>query len=300
MLCTREYSREQKKQWCCQGPHRTCAVEYCLCSDILGGYCHSRELSDLIAGFASTGLPGLYRIDTKVLDFSHGRVKLFPDWHELLHDAFAEALPHLNEQGCLRGFFVGDELTAQGLPFDDLVKIVDALNALLVSANVAATCRIIYYNESIVVAGWTSDIPHNLTHFSMDYYHGTATGRIGQTVWDLYKSYVLPKLGPNTKMLFVPQAFGSKVDTRVDHTFEAYVQWSMRNLTEFIQWSSLDDRIVGFNPWHLLNRPVANVSACCSAGFGCCEIGASNMPQLFETLVQLGQAIKGRLTTTIS
>lgn len=190
---------------------------------------------------------------------------------------------------------MGDELTAQGLPFADLVQVVDAIHAALARANIPTSCRIIYYNESINVAGWTSDIPHNLTHFSMDYYHGTATGRIGQTVWDLYKAYVFPKLGPDTKVLFVPQAFGSKVDSRKDHTFEAYTQWSINNLTEFIQWSSLDDRIVGFNPWHLLDRPVANVSACCGSGFGCCEVGASNMPSLLQMLMQLGQTIKEQL-----
>lgn len=57
---------------------------------------HSRNLTDLIAGYTATQLPGLYRIDTQLLDFSDGRVTLFPDWRNRLRNTFAAALPHLN------------------------------------------------------------------------------------------------------------------------------------------------------------------------------------------------------------
>ena len=131
---------------------------------------------------------------------------------------FDAARPHL-VAGVLRGVMIGDELTAQGLPFASLELLIDEIAAAM--AGVPATSRTIYYNDSIFAATWPR-IPHNLTLFSLDYYHGPATGRIGRTVMDLYDEYVLPKLGPNTKALFVPQAFGSDVGAVSLEQYEEY------------------------------------------------------------------------------
>jgi hypothetical protein len=261
----------------------------------------SRNLSQLISGFQTVGLPGLFRIDTLLFTRdAAGHLELVKDWRAVLKGAFDDARPHLCEGGALRGFFIGDELTAQGLPFDDLKMVIDAVHAALESEHsIPLSCRTIYYNDSIFMATWTTDIPHNLTHFSLDYYHGRATGRIGQTVWDLYQSFVLPKLGPTTKLLFVPQAFGSRLDPRSGHTLADYEHWALGNLSEYVRWSALDDRIVGFNPWHLLDRPVSNSTACAAEGFGCCEVGvlgtdesgAYSMPRLRDAIIDLGKEV---------
>jgi len=203
---------------------------------------------------------------------------------------------HGPSSGGKQGFFVGDELTAQGLPFADLEAVVNAVAASLAAhPELPATARIIYYNDSIFAAAWPY-IPHNLTYFSLDYYHGLATGRVNETVWDLYNLHVFPKLGPATKVLFVPQAFGSAVDTRPGYTLATYEGWALGNLTEYIRWSALDERVVGFNPWHLLDRPgPTNASACAQRGseFGCCEIGVIGMPRLHAALVALGKEVVG-------
>ena len=110
---------------------------------------------------------------------------------------------------------------------------------------------------------------------------------------------MLPRLGPSTKMLFVPQAFGSRLDPRPNHSLAEYEGWALGNLSEYVRWSALDARLVGFNPWHLLDRPVANATACAARAFGCCEIGVLGtdgsggyaMPRLRATLVQLGQQV---------
>ena len=108
---------------------------------------------------------------------------------------------------------------------------------------------------------------------------------------DLYEAYVFPKLGPTTKTLFVPQAYGSRVDARPGWTLDRYEDWALGNLSEYVAWASADDRVVGFNPWHLLDRPVANVSACAAGEFGCCEAGAVSMPRLWAALVELGERV---------
>jgi hypothetical protein len=90
----------------------------------------SRNLSELLDGFDAAGLPGLFRIDTRLFTgggHEPGNLTLVPDWEAQLDAAFAAARPHLREGGALRGFFIGDELTAQGLPFADLKAVVDAV-----------------------------------------------------------------------------------------------------------------------------------------------------------------------------
>ena len=77
-------------------------------------------------------------------------------------------------------------------------------------------------------------------------------------------------------------------------TLEQYEDWALGNLTSYQNWSSLDSRVVGFNPWHLLDRPVANASACDSVEFGCCEVGLMNMSRLHRALVSLGRQIVQR------
>ena len=228
-------------------------------------------------------------------------MRLKSDWRARLASLFRATRPHLTESGALRGFFIGDELTAQGLPLDELELVVNALSAVLRSdGSIPASCRVLYYNDSIFVAAWGNhSIPHNLTHFSMDYYHGIETGRVGETVWDLYQKFVFPKLGSSTKVLFVPQCFGSKVDTRPGYTLTQYEDWSLGNLTQYIAWSARDPRIVGFNPWHLLNRGIRNVSSCDSSGFGCTEVGAASMPRLRKALAVLGAQVKRNAHTPI-
>ena len=107
---------------------------------------------------------------------------------------------------------------------------------------------------------------------------------------DLYNEYVLPKLGPETKALFVPQAFGSDVGAV---SLEQYEEYALGNLSLYVGWASADERIVGFNPWHLLDRPLpANTSECAAATFGCCERGVVSMPRLRAALEALGREIK--------
>jgi hypothetical protein len=251
-----------------------------------------RELPQLLEGHAATGLPGLWRIDLHLFSFSPGNVTLTPGWRDAWKAAYATARPHLLT-GALRGFFVGDELTAQMLPLADLITVVDTMRATMdADDELPASSRILYYNDSIYMATWKEGIPHNLTHFSLDYYHGTQTGRIGVTVWDLYETYVFPKLGPNTKLLFVPQAYGSKVDA-LGRSLAQFEDWSLGNLSEYVNWSTRDPRIIGFNPWHLLDRPaMASVAGCNTSLWGCEEVGMANMSRLLSALKVLGGDIR--------
>lgn len=105
--------------------------------------------------------------------------------------------------------------------------------------------------------------------------------------------YIYIHTGPNTKVLFVPQAFGTLLDTRHGHTLNAYETWMMENLTNYIKWSYQDKRIVGFNPWHMLNRSISfkRKLQCATVEAGCGEIGYSAMKLLFQYIKTLGSSI---------
>ena len=137
----------------------------------------SRELAELAAGANATGLPRLPRLDGDLL-FSSG-VTLRPDWEARLDDALEDATPLL-ASGALKGVFVGDEPTAQGLPYADLVEIVDRAAGWL-SLNAPADARIVYYNDSIYVAAWAADepVPHP-DSFQHGLYRWARHGRAGR------------------------------------------------------------------------------------------------------------------------
>ena len=158
----------------------------------------SRNLTNINIQYSKTKLPSLYRIDLEIIDFNNNNINLKSNWKHILYKLLLNIKPLLNKENSLRGIFIGDELTAQGLPYESLKLIIDFIydkfnNEFQLEKN----CNLIYYNDSIFIATWVGkyNIPWNLTHFSMDYYHGISTGRINQTVYDLYKQFVFPNLG---------------------------------------------------------------------------------------------------------
>lgn len=253
----------------------------------------SRNMTQLLQGRASHGIAGLLRLDgtsAGILDrnTSTGRFQLTRGWQQAWADVFADASPHISS-GALVGFFVGDELTAQGLPFAQLEALVDAIAATLrggVGGCAATLSCMIYYNDSDFAMSWPY-VPRNLTHFSFDYYHGVATG-LHVTVWQLYKARIEPLLGNSTtRMLLVPQAFGSALDPA--RPIHVWSDWMLANLTQYVTWANSDTRFVGFTPWHLDDRPA--VGNCSSSLWGCEEIGALGMPDVRDAFQTLGRAI---------
>lgn len=262
----------------------------------------SRSLDELRAGFAKTGLRGLLRLDNddvqpaaQRLFTDDGPLRLVPAWRAVWAARYAAARSSLIG-GSLRGVFIGDELTPQGLPFAEFEALVDAIHASFHGdAALPPRSRVIYYNDAIDMRAWPY-IPANLTHFSLDYYHSNLTG-LDITVFRVYEDFVLPKLRGGTRVLFAPQAYGSRLDVRPGYSIADYERWAVANLTEYVAYASRDARFAGFTPWHLLDRPPpANVTEC-SLGirdftFGCCEVGAESMPRVLAALVELGQQVK--------
>eukprot|EP00945_MAST-04E_sp_MAST-4E-sp1_P000008 g8.t1 len=169
MMLSYDYNASLQHKWCTHGV--------------------SRNLTELVEGYRHYSLPGLFRVDLVFVNFTkskEGKISVFTDWEKRLEDTFAAASPYMTGTNPpLRGIFVGDELTAQGLPVKALKMVVDKLRAML--DLLGGGRRILYYNDSIFLAAWTENIPFNLTHFSMDYYHAISTGRVGKTVWDLIR-----------------------------------------------------------------------------------------------------------------
>lgn len=168
----------------------------------------SFNLSALVEGHRSHGLPGMWRIDCIGCQhlaktwpgFASGvicegvvsgrRVKRMcrktqgdsTDWDEQTRYLMRMARPHLIT-GLLTGIFLGEELTGHGpggrssvaAMFADFEAWVDLVRGLLDEVTPARKAAghpapHLYYTEADVVAMWPH-IPRNLTLFSMDDYH---------------------------------------------------------------------------------------------------------------------------------
>jgi hypothetical protein len=171
----------------------------------------SFNLSQLVEGHKTFGMPGLYRIDcvgcegsqAKSPSFAAGIICDLPtakrppgrnpyhfcqkrkgdttDWDEETAKLMALAKPHLLS-GALSGIFLGDELTSAGRPqgpsgltfedFDRWVNVVAGYLAAVAPARAAAGLEPpILYYTESDYVSTWPYIPHNLTLFSMDDYH---------------------------------------------------------------------------------------------------------------------------------
>ena len=223
--------------------------------------------------------------------------------------------------GTVSGVFVGDEVTAHGMPFEEYESIIDMVAADLFTMRGKTPHGAPLYlmcNEDGHASGWRGRkpnpadpdipkpwpyIPFNLTHFSMDWYHDPTrscrsdsdcnvpgVGTIGWCIAD-----VVGGLGrcSNVRDLY-EQLYPVAAD---HHRFLVYPPaygsktfglkddgeaLQLANLTWYVKWAREDTRIVGFSPYQYGDDNVPY------------DLGASSLPTLWKALVALGRQIVGK------
>lgn len=304
----------------------------------------SFNLTELVRGHATDGLVGVYRIDCigceslgrrdpgfasgVVCDYHNAtlnatRVRLCcsacgdtTDWRPQTLSLLSRARPAF-VSGALRGIFLGDEHTSNGMPFGDFEDWVDVVRAFLnglpsqggaasgganasdqppqsnrASAAAAHTPYMLYYTESDYVCTWPY-VPPNLTHFSVDDYHPEWMYP-GLWVRPIYERCVFPKIQPLTKLLVVPPTWGSHTPCTASPpsvwcTNQTYAQWvelGRGNFTAYRDWAYNDSRIVGFDPWLLQGHGTPGQPF---------ELGLLQVPEILALYSDLGKAIKAAL-----
>jgi len=190
----------------------------------------------------------------------------------------------LYDSGLVMGFFMGDELTWNGLPYNDLVLSIEMVRASFPKP------AIILYNEAYPV--FTQDInshnqkigyntvPTALDWLSMDFYpdEGTFQDNI-----NIYNTKIFPKMNIGQSALYVPPGYAtSQNEARycgIPNCTEAMLNWAV----ESYRWALLEQRIVGLYPWHYNSYTYAQLP-----GF---EIGVESMPAVLAKWKEIGKAI---------
>ena len=101
-----------------------------------------------------------------------------------------------------------------------------------------------------------------------------------KTMYDI----IFPKLHGHQKVMLVPGTFACSNLTYFPLDDQA------KNLVDKLEghfeWAKKDDRIAGFNPWHLNNRSGAQAGGDCDM-----ELGAVAMPTVYKKLQEIGTYI---------
>ena len=74
-----------------------------------------------------------------------------------------------------------------------------------------------------------------------------------------------------------------------DIGLEASDALGARKLELYLQWAESDERIVGFNPWHLMTWPKTPVDRPCNGSVG---PGSGLMPKTLAVLRKIGEGIR--------
>jgi len=209
-------------------------------------------------------------------------------WENLTREAEG-----LVENGTVAGFFVGDELCWNGLPYDQLLTVISTIRSSFPSS-------IIYYNEAYPVftndvnyLGQTvnySSVPSELDWISIDIYPDFGTFQQAQNVFiqDLY-----PKMSPNQRAIYVPPTYATSFANWSQITCgtptpagceEAMILWANQTFT----WARSDPHLIGLLPWHW-----DSFSSKYIQGF---EIGLDALPNLKAVWEEFALEVLGRAT----
>jgi len=238
-------------------------------------------------------------------------------WHyHLLPDyaarwaALAPEVAPLLSNGSLLGFFLGDELLWNGMPFAELQEYAAAVRATF-----AAGSAVIYTNaawptllptmpgqpQALGTLGAVPDanlwqhVPTELDWFSVDVYpnQNSISGAL-----NTLHSWVEPKLQPHHRLVLVPPFYGDgpsvspervELDCDDSDCDAAMLRWA--NMA--VRWAgggaSFSRRIVAITPYHWSSL---------NNGSGSRDLGGKHLPRARAAWEQLGRAVVGREART--
>ena len=210
------------------------------------------------------------------------------------------------EAGDLMGFFMGDELISNGLPYDDLVVATNAVKASFPNATVYFNAGRGSINDFPGEPQWTGPVPESVDWISFDMYPDIWT--VGG-VHDFYRSFVFPRMNARQRAVLVPPAYlgggmnavggddGGRPGFNLTRTIQdcggsdcdaEMMMWAKW----LFSWACTDSRFVGILPYMYdpgyyskNQRPFA----ACTGRRSC---GAKFMPRTRNVYARIGASIK--------
>ena len=295
----------------------------------------SFELAALAAGHRVMGFPALWRLDLYGVplpnnsNYAQGIMCLRggvsracsraagdpSDMATAWASAWKAVKPYILN-GTVNGIFVGDEVTAHGMPFEEYEQIIDTVAADLFTLRGKTPHAVPLYlmcNEDGHASGWRGRkpvdptipkpwpyIPFNLTHFSMDWYHDPMRScrsdsdcdvpGVGTIGWCIAAAAGDAGRCSNVRDLYeqmYPVAaahhrflvYPPAYGSKTSGLKDHGEALQLANLTWYVNWAREDTRIVGFSPYQYGDGLVPY------------DLGASSMPTLWTALVSLGRQI---------
>jgi len=230
---------------------------------------------------ASLGLTVLFDVEFSLLvDTSTGLI-LSPSINKLWASISSQSAPLISSK-VLTGFFLGDELTWNGLSFNNLQFVANMIRNTFPTA-------LIYYNEAYPVFTidksiygvniYYTHVPSAINWISIDFYPSDGSS-LSEAI-SIFQTKLYPKLSSDQSALFVPPAYGSLEDPERycggSNCTAEMLLWGEQT----IQWALSDSRLIGMNPWHWGSHQTWT-------GF---EIGARDMPAVKNFWTTIGKQI---------
>ena len=258
--------------WCISGLHKfmgfyTVNDPLDLCGWANSYY--SDNVASLVKGYTACGFrQQLFFIEYLFIELTPtGQAALVKNWEQVL----ASNTPlwrDLLRNGTIIGFFLGDELMWNGLPYQSLTEWSNALRHAFPSAflweNEATpvyscdpklppptTCPRMYgpccsYHQKPVLP--TNGIPPALNVTSIDMYRwNPKSGPIVPMVQTYYDKYLKPRLHTHQRLFVVPGADASTHNPSC--TPSCYDTMCASDAVAFKEWIEQDKTIVGAYPW---------------------------------------------------
>ena len=235
---------------------------------------------------------------------------LKPHWRESLSAGLAQAEPYLRS-GVLTGIFMGDELATQGIPFENITSVADAIQLTL-----AKTGGLVYLNEGIgpfdpqhpkFAGTWGARIPSSIDLFSIDDYCLLRPDKF-DTGWPncsdptaeavqvqrFLAEHVKPLMTPRQRLMVVPGLF---LDANVSRSgrLTQQEQLMIQKLDAYFKWATRDELVVGLNGWHWTTLPDHRHDVQMIPFYW----GVDHMKNLQHRLAQIGQLVNNTHSTHI-
>jgi hypothetical protein len=264
---------------------------------------YSTSIAQLVDGKSQYGLTQQLLFVPQFLTYEANNYRLVPDWQNII--ATEKALwTTLLRNGTIVGFFLGDELMWNGLPYAQLTAWSSAMREAFPSS-------FIWENEAFPVYSCdprapqpqscpakfgpccsygqvpiniTNGIPPGLNVTSVDIYRwNPKEGSIVAKVQQYYKTYLEPRLHAGQRLFVVPGADSSTHNSECDPS--CYDSMCAGDAASFAEWIAKDSVIVGAMPW-----------AWESCGNGCIpshdEIGCKHMNLTRKAWAAAGEKIR--------
>lgn len=274
---------------------------------------YSHQNDSQFAESHALGLAGMANVEpdffTRVLrpnGSTNTATTLRADWAERWANRSVSVYKEQLWTGSIFGFFMGDELISNGLPYADLVRAANAVKASFPDSTVYFNAGRGSINNFPGEPQWQGPVPAAVDWISFDMYPDIWT--VGG-VHDFYRSFIFPLMNPRQRAVLVPPAYlgggmnayggddGGLPGFNLTRTIQdcggedcdaEMTMWA----TWLFNWACTDTRFVAmlpymYDPGYYSSNP--RPFAACTGRRSC---GAKYMPRTRNVYERIGASIK--------